>query len=83
MTLMVTVLESDGQPFRRFFPIDTRTWNEILAYGDVKGKTLEWTFSNMVTTCVRHLDFADRETYGTVRVKSIGPKLRQAFQECG
>ena len=55
----------------------------MLVYGDVEGKTPGWTLSNMVTNWVRHLVFADQETYGAVRLKSIGPKLRQAFQQGG
>ena len=37
----------------------------------------------MVTNLVRHRDFADRETDGAVHRKSMGPKLRQAFQNEG
>ena len=54
-----------------FIPIDKRTWNDIPAYGDVKGKTLECRISKQVTRLVRHRDFANRENDGTVHWKSV------------
>ena len=56
-----------------FIPIDKRKWYDFLAYGDVKGKTLEWNISNMVTNLVRHLDLEDRETDGAGHWKSMCP----------
>ena len=35
-------IRSDERPLRRLCPYRQRKWNDISAYGDVKGKTLEW-----------------------------------------
>ena len=66
-----------------FIPIDKRNWNDSLAYGEGKGRTLEYRISKKVTRLERHLDLADRESDGAVHRKSIGPKLRHAFSKGG
>ena len=47
-----------------FIPKDERKWNDISAYGDVKGKTLESRISKWVLKLVRHLDLKGREIDG-------------------
>ena len=54
-------------------------WNDISAYDDVIGYTLESRISKLVVKLVRHLDLANRESDGAVHWNSVGPKLRHAF----
>ena len=42
-----------------------------------------WRISKWVMKIVRHLDLKDREIDGTVHWKSMGPKLRYAFEKEG
>ena len=50
-----------------FIPIDKRKWNDITAYGEVRGRTLEYRISKLVASLLRHQDVADREIDGAVR----------------
>ena len=55
----------------------------FLLVDDVRGKTLEFRISKWVMKLVRHIDFEDQATAGAVHCKSMGPKLRPAFQKEG
>ena len=63
-----------------FIPSEERTWNDILVNENFKGHTLESRISNLGVMLVRHHDEEERETDGVGHSKSIGPKLRDAFQ---
>ena len=66
-----------------FIPIGERISNDSSAYDDVRGYTLECRISKRVMKLERHLDLKDQETDGAVHWKSMGPKLRHAFQKEG
>ena len=66
-----------------FSPVDERKWSDISAFDDVRGNTLECRISKWVTKLVPHIDLKDRETDGAVHWKSMGRKLRHAFQKQG
>ena len=63
-------------------PSEERKWNYIPADGNFKN-TVEAEVSKLVMGLVRHYDHDEREPDGAVHWKSMGPKLRQAFQKIG
>ena len=69
--------------FKEFIPIGERKWNDTVANEKFEGDTLESSISKLVVKLVRHPDPEERETDGAVHWRSIGPKLRQAFQREG
>ena len=64
-------------------PVEERKWNDILACQHFRGHTFEAEVSKLLVRLVRHCDQDEREADGTVHWKSIGPKLRKAFQKAG
>ena len=64
-------------------PIGDRKWNDISAYQCFKGNTFEAEASKLVMRLERHCDQNEGETDGAVHWKSMGPKMRQAFQKVG
>ena len=58
-------------------------WNDILACQHFRGHTFEPEVSQLVMRLARHCDQDEREADGAVHWKSMGPKLRKAFQKAG
>ena len=73
-----------NKPFRIFLSQLTKGSGMIfLAYGEAKGRPLEYRISKKVTSLVRHVELLIRETDGAVHRTWMGPKLRQEFQKEG
>ena len=70
-------------PSGDFIPIAERKWIDIPANEHCTGDTLESRLSTLIMKLVRHLDQKERESDGAVHWKSMGPKLRHAFQTGG
>ena len=69
-----------NDPSESFIPSEERTWTDIPVNENFKGHTLEFSISNLSVKLVRHHDQEERETDGVGHSKSIGPRLRNAFQ---
>ena len=63
-----------GNDSEVFIPIAERKWNDILAYENCKGYTLESSISKLVTKLVRHLDREEREADGASSLEIDGSK---------
>ena len=64
-------------------PVGERKWEDILACESYKGDSLSAEISKLVMRLVPRYDQDERETDGAVHWKSMGPKLRRAFQKAG
>ena len=64
-------------------PVEERKWNDIPANQYLRGHTFEAEVSKLVMALARHYDQNERETDGSIHWKSMGPKLRKAFQKAG